>query len=98
MRRRLRDQCSRRGFRRKESKAALKTRLATTHAAEAKRNLVEVTQEGWKRERAPAKGAMVSDNPTKPVDLVGKRERAPADGDEGLGYAHAVFGLDPRGW
>ena len=37
-------------------------------------------QEGGERERAPAKGAMVSDNPMKPVDLVGKRGRAPAKG------------------
>ena len=41
----LHDQCSQRGYREKESKAVLKTRLTTMDAAEAKRNLKEVTQE-----------------------------------------------------
>ena len=52
----LRDQCSQRGCREKDSKAALNTRSSTMDAAEAERNLVEVTQEGGKRERAPAEG------------------------------------------
>ena len=41
----LPDPCSQRGFRNKESKAALKTRLTTMGAAEAKRNLKEVARE-----------------------------------------------------
>ena len=60
-------------------------------AAEAKRNLDEVTQEGEKRERGPAKGVKVSDIPTPLLDSIrgggnedtrgsgkGKREQAPA--------------------
>ena len=51
----LRDQRSQRGFRKEASKAVLKTRLATVDAAEAKRNLKEVTQEDGGCERAPAR-------------------------------------------
>ena len=76
--RHLRNQCSQRCSRRNESKAVLKTRLTTKDAAEAKRNLEEVTRKDGKRERAPMKGVKASDNPIQPADLVGKRERAPA--------------------
>ena len=46
-------------------------------ASDVKRNLGDVPREGEKRERAPAKGWMVSDKPMKPGDVAGKRERAP---------------------
>ena len=39
----LHDQCSQRGYRKKESKAVLNTRLTTMDAAEAKSNLDDVT-------------------------------------------------------
>ena len=62
--RQLHDQCSQRGYRKKESKAVLKTRLHTLDAAGAKRNLDKLTREDGKRERAPAKGVKVSEKPT----------------------------------
>ena len=80
----LHDQRTRRGF----EDAVLKTRLATMGAAGANRNLLEGTPGGGKRERAPVKGEK---------DFVGQRDRAPADGGEGLGYSGTVFGIDPWG-
>ena len=79
----LRDQCSQRGFRKKESKAALKTRLTTMDAAEAKRNLKEVAQEGGQCERAPVRGVKASDIPPgdlgpRSMDVI--REREPVKG------------------
>ena len=49
-------------------------------AAEAKRILAEKAREDEKRERAPVKEVKASDNPTKPADFVGERERALAKG------------------
>ena len=49
-------------------------------AAEAKRNLKEVTQEDGTRERAPVEGAKASDTPKQPAGSVGECERAPAKG------------------
>ena len=76
----LRDQGYQRDYGEKESEGTMKTRLATADAAKEKRNLEEVTQKDGKRGRAPARGVKVSDNPNKPVDLVGNREWAPAEG------------------
>ena len=66
-------------------------------AVEAKRNFDKVAQEDGKRERAPARGVEVPDNPTARADLDGKRERAPANGGDGIGYSRAVFGFEPWG-
>ena len=57
-----------------------KARLATMDAAEENRTLKEATQGDGERERATVRGVKVSDNSTKPADLVGKRERAPSKG------------------
>ena len=79
----LRDQCSRQGFGKEESKAALKTRLTAMGAAEATRNLREVTQEDGKRGRAPGSEGKISYIPPGvlgPHSLGGIRERAPAEG------------------
>ena len=76
----LHGQCSQRGSRKTESKAALKTRLSTMGATERKLDVMAVTQEDGKRTRVPVKGAEASDNPTQPTDLAGKRGRAPAMG------------------
>ena len=88
------DQCSQRGYRKKESKAAWKTRLPTMDAAGAKRNMAEVARDGGKRERAPAKGARVSDNPTKPADFCGERRAGAREWGEGLGHSHSAIGFD----
>ena len=62
----LRDQCSQRGCKEKESKATLKTRLSTMDAAEANRTLAEKAQADGERGRAPVEGVKVSDDPAKP--------------------------------
>ena len=83
------DKCPQQGFRLKESKAALKTRLTTWGAAEEKRNLgasalqdTPVCNRG-SRERAPGKRVMGSDITTHSsgeTPVGGNRERAPAWG------------------
>ena len=52
----LHDPCSQRGFRKREPKAVLKTRLTAMGAAEAKRSLADATQDAGKCERAPLRG------------------------------------------
>ena len=82
----LRDQCSQRGFRKKESGAVLKTRLTEMDAAEAKRNLKEVTEEAGKRGRTPVRGVKVSDIPPSalgPHAMDRISERAPVQGVKG---------------
>ena len=95
----LPDSCSRRGFRNKESKAALKTRLTTMGAAEEKRNLRENPQDKGKRGRAPVLGVKVSDIPpgiSGPHSTDRKRDRAPAKG-EGARIAPHSFRTRPVG-
>ena len=46
----------------------------------------------------PRMGVKVSDKSTQPEDWVGKRERAPANGGDGLGYFHTVAGFDTWEW
>ena len=57
-------------------------------AAEATRNLAGVTQEAGKRERAPAKGVMVSDNPFHLLDSQG--------GDDARDTSETVHGERER--
>ena len=86
---RLPDQCSRRDFRRKDSKAVLKTRLTAMGDAGDKRDLkgsapqdAPVCSRGI-RERAPGKGAMesgITTHPSSKIQADGKRERTPAPG------------------
>ena len=58
------------------------------------------TQEEGRSERAPARGVKVSE--ILALSLVKtlmneKRERAPANGGDGLGYSYPVFRFDPWG-
>ena len=94
----LRDQCSQRGFRKKESKAVLETRLTTMSVAEVKCKLREVSQDDSERERAPERGVKNSDirpGILGPLSLDGIRERAPVKGVKGPDNPTQLFGF---GW
>ena len=105
------DECSRRCFRKKESKAALKTRLARMDAAEERRNLeggalqdTPVCNRGI-RERAPGNRVVGSDITTQSLGETqsdGRSERSPAKGVKvsdipaGLSGKHSMDGKRDR--
>ena len=98
------EQCSQRGYRRGESKEALKTRLASMDAAEAGRKPKGSVEQGapihvdGKRGRAPGVGVRDSDIPAQSsgtTQLGGERERATAQVVKGPDFPAQLLGKIP---